>query len=43
MMQYDVKAAKITQSGWMLPNGSAYRTRIKQITYVPTGSQSGGL
>ena len=43
MMQYDVKSAKLTQSGWMLPNGSAYRTRLKQITYVPNGSQSGGI
>jgi hypothetical protein len=43
MMQYDVKAAKLTQSGWFLPNGQQIRTRLKQITYVPNGSQSGSV
>ena len=42
-MQTDVKAAKLSQSGWFLANGQTARARLKQLTYVPNGSQSGSI
>ena len=39
-MQYDIKSAHITQSGYLSVGN---RSRLKQISYAPNGSQAGSL
>lgn len=42
-MQYDVKSANLNQSGFCYVNGTVNRTRLKQVTYAPTGGGAGTL
>ena len=42
-MQYDVKASHLNQSGFLVLNGSANRTRLKQLTYSGNAGQAGTL
>jgi hypothetical protein len=42
-MQYDVKASHLNESGFLTLNGTANRTRIKQVTYSGNASQSGTM
>jgi hypothetical protein len=43
MMQTDVLSAHLNATGFFLLNGTATRTRFKQFTYAPNGSQAGTL